>query len=297
MSLVVVDLATIYYRAFYSLPDTLVAPNGLPVNAVRGTLDALMHFAKQYKPDNLITCWDFDWRPDWRVELIDSYKTARVAADDEEQMPDSLGDQVDLIWEILNELEIPAVGLDGYESDDLVAHFARIGPAPTFVVSGDRDLFQLIDEDQGCSVLYIGTGIAKHTVADNEYIHQRFGIHPSQYVDYSVMRGDASDGLPGVKGIGEKTASALLNEFGDMKTILTAAKAGHASIKPRIATSLLDHAEYIKSADKVVRLNRKLKIATPTINWASLGHSKTLDELGLEKYNVLWQKTAKKMLS
>lgn len=295
MSLVVVDLATVYYRAFYSLPDTFVAPSGLPVNAIRGTLDALMHFSKQYKPSNLVTCWDFDWRPDWRVDLIESYKTARVAEEDEEQMPDSLGPQVDLIWEILNELGIPAAGLEGFESDDLVAHFSRIGPAPTFVVSGDRDLFQLIDDDRGITVLYIGTGISKHTIADNQYVHDRFGIHPHQYVDYSVMRGDASDGLPGVKGIGEKTATALLNEFGDMKNILLAAKEGHGSIKPRITASLLEHKDYVKKADKVVRLDRKLKIALPIIDWKNPGYSETLKDLGLDKYNDLWKKTAAKL--
>jgi len=296
VSLVLVDLATVYYRAFFSLPDTFVAPSGLPVNAIRGTLDALMHFSKQYKPDNLVTCWDFDWRPDWRVELVESYKTARVAAEDEEQMPDSLGDQVDLLWEVLTELGIPASGLDGFESDDVVAHFSRSGTSPTFIVSGDRDLFQLIDDDRGTTVLYIGTGIAKHTVADNNYVHERFGIHPHQYVDYSVMRGDASDGLPGVKGIGEKTASALLNEFGDMKNILLAAKEGHSSIKPRISAALLEHKQYIKNADKIVRLDQKLKLKMPVIDWQNPGHSKTLDELGLEKYNELWRKTASKMI-
>ena len=290
-----VDLATVYYRAFYSLPDSMVAPSGLPVNAIRGTLDALMHFSKQYRPANLVTCWDFDWRPDWRVELIETYKTARVAQEDEEQMPDSLGDQVDQIWTVLNELGVPCAGLDGYESDDLVAHFARTGPSPTFIVSGDKDLFQLIDDDQGVTVLYIGTGIAKHTIADNEYVINRFGIHPNQYVDYSVMRGDASDGLPGVKGIGEKTAANLLVEFQDMKNILSAAKQGHDSIKPKIAASLLDHKEYINSAEKVVRLNKNLKIKVPTIDWNNPGQSETLEELGLGNYNDLWKKTASRM--
>lgn len=295
MSLMVVDLATVYYRAFYSLPDTMVSPEGLPVNAVRGTLDALMHFTKQYRPDNLITCWDFDWRPEWRVELLETYKTARVAAEDEEQMPDSLGDQVDLIWTIFEELGIPAAGLDGFEADDLVSHFAKNGPSPTFVVTGDRDMFQLIDDERGVTVLYIATGINNHTVADNNYVHERFGISPQQYVDYSVMRGDASDGLPGVKGIGEKTAAVLLNEFGDMKNILQAAKSGHTSIKPKIAASLMEHAQYIKNAEKVVRLNQKVKIKTPQIDWKSSSESETLISLGLDKYNDLWQKTRKLM--
>ncbi len=297
MSLLVVDLATIYYRAFYSLPDTFVAPSGLPVNAVRGTLDALMHFCKQYKPDNLITCWDFDWRPDWRVELIESYKTARVADENEEQMPDSLGDQVDLIWEILNELGIPSIGLENFEADDLVAHFATNGPSPTWVVSGDRDLFQLIDDERGITVLYIGTGIAKHTVADGTYIQDRFGIHPHQYADYSIMRGDASDGLPGVKGIGEKTASQLLVQYGDLKSILKAAKAADENIKPRIAISLIEHEEYIKAAEKVVKLNQKIKLKPLQIDWSKPVSSQTLIDLGLEKYNDLWNKTAKKVLN
>lgn len=295
MSLLIVDLATVYYRAFYSLPDTFVAPSGLPVNAIRGTLDALMHFSKQYKPSNLITCWDFDWRPDWRVELIESYKTARVAAEDEEQMPDTLGPQVDLIWTILEELGIPAVGLENYESDDLVAHFSRIGETPTFIVTGDKDLFQLIDDERDISVLYIGTGISKHTIADGNYIRDRFGIKPSQYADYSIMRGDASDGLPGVKGVGEKTAAKLLQEFGSLENILEAAKTSHESIKPKIAQSLIEHATYISAATKVVKLDRKLEIGTPQIDWQAERISETLNELGLEKYNQLWQKTAKKV--
>lgn len=297
MSLLVVDLATIYYRAFYSLPETFVAPSGAVVNAVRGTMDALLHFSKQYQPANLITCWDFDWRPNWRVEIIESYKAARVAADDEEQMPDTLGPQVDLIWQVLTELSIPTAGLDNYESDDLVAHFSRSGVSPTFIVSGDKDLFQLIDDAKDISVLYIGTGIAQHTIADGTYIYERFGIHPHQYVDYSVMRGDASDGLPGVKGIGEKTATLLLQQFGDLQNILKAAKSGDASIKPKIAAALNDHESYIKKAEKIVRLNKKLKIRTPHIDWDGPFYSKTLEELGLGKYNELWQKTAKKIRS
>jgi 5'-3' exonuclease len=109
------------------------------------------------------------------------------------------------------------------------------------------------------------------------------------------MRGDASDGLPGVKGIGEKTATALLNEFGDMKNILLAAKEEHGSIKPRITASLLEHKDYVKKADKVVRLDRKLKIALPIIDWKNPGYSETLKDLGLDKYNDLWKKTAAKL--
>lgn len=284
-----VDIATVYYRAYYSMPESLKAPDGRQINAVRGTLDALMHFVDTYEPEHLITAWDFAWRPEWRVELLPTYKTARVAAADEEQMPDTLSDQVDSVRQILEELGVACIGVDNHEADDVVAQYARDSKMKTYVVSGDRDLFQLIDDKRGVTMLYLGTGISKHTVATNDYILERFGIRADQYADYSLMRGDASDGLPGVKGIGEKTAAVLLQTFGNLDAIVEAARAQDERIKPRIAASLLDHADYLEAAKQVVVLDRKIAVPKLDKSWKTVGDSQTLIDLGMKRYQQMWE--------
>lgn len=283
-----VDIATVYYRAYFSMPDSLKSPDGRQINAVRGTFDALLHFLDTYKPERLVTAWDMDWRPEWRVNLLETYKTARVAAEDEEQMPDTLSDQVDLVRQALTELGVDCVGVDGYEADDVVAQYSRTTAGGVYVVSGDRDLFQLIDDERDVSVLYLGTGVTKHTHARGSYIEERFGIKASQYGHFSVLRGDASDGLPGVKGVGEKTAAALLNAFGSISGILDAAKNGDAAIKPRIAASLIEHEDYLERALQVVMLDREIAVPAPSSTWRALADSPTLRELGMTRYIDGW---------
>ena len=288
MSLMLVDIATVYYRAYFSLPDTLKSPDGRQINAVRGTLDALLLFVDQYRPEHLVTAWDHAWRPEWRVDLLESYKTARVAAEDEEQMPDTLSEQVDLIRQSLEELNVLCVGVEDYEADDVIAQYARDSQKPTWVVSGDRDLFQLVNDERQTHVLYLGTGVAKHTKVDGAYIRDRFGIESSQYGEFSVLRGDASDGLPGVKGVGEKTAAALLTTFGTIDNILEAANAGHAAIKPRIAGLLIEHTDYLHRASQVVILSREISVPPLSSAWLLPSPSPTLQELGMQRYEQGW---------
>ncbi len=284
---IVVDIATMYYRSFYSLPDTIVSPKGEPINAIRGTLEALFMFIDRYQPSNIITCWDYDWRPDWRVELIDSYKTARTEDDGGSTIPDSLSDQVEILHDLLIEIGMPVVGIDGFESDDIVSHFARQISEPVDIVSGDKDLFQLIDDSVQNRVLYIGTGFSKHTQVDDTYLLDRYGIKGSQYGDFAVLRGDASDGLPGVKGIGEKTASALIAEFGTLDDVLKAATRGDSRIKPKVTSSLLEHSDYIERAKEVVLLNKELDLAIPKVKPVSA--TTIVEELGLQRQLSRWQ--------
>ncbi len=284
---IVVDIATMYYRSFYSLPDTIVSPKGEPINAIRGSLDALFMFIERYQPSNIITCWDYDWRPDWRVELIDSYKTARTEDDGGSTIPDSLSDQVEILHDLLIEIGMPVVGIDGFESDDIVSHFARQISEPVDIVSGDKDLFQLIDDSVQNRVLYIGTGFSKHTQVDDTYLLDRYGIKGSQYGDFAVLRGDASDGLPGVRGIGEKTASALIAEFGTLDEVLKAATQGDSRIKPKVTSSLLEHSDYIERAKEVVLLNKDLDIAIPKVKPVSA--TTIVEELGLQRQLSRWQ--------
>lgn len=284
-----VDIATVYYRAYFSTPDSMLAPDGRPVNAVRGSLDALLHLIEKYRPNRLAVCWDLAWRPEWRVAELPSYKTARVAGPGEEQMPDTLSDQVDLLRAVLDELGVQNIGLEEHEADDLVAHYSRSETGLKLVVSGDRDLFQLVSDEREVRMLYLGTGVSKHTVADDTYLVEKYGIPPGAYGEFSVLRGDASDGLPGVRGIGEKTAAALLRDFGGLDALLAAAQARDPRLREKVALNLLEHADYIERARRVVLLERELDLPALTSDWLRPGGSETLRELGLPRYENRWQ--------
>ena len=258
--LMLLDSASLYFRAFFGVPDSLKAPDGTVVNAVRGLLDFVATLTTQYRPDAIVACWDDDWRPAWRVDLIPSYKTHRVAEEvvgdpDIEVTPDLLSPQVPLIAEALGLVGIPVVGAMGAEADDIIGTFAPAWDGPVDVVTGDRDLFQLVDDNRDVRILYTARGVGNHDVVDNAWIRAKYAIDAAQYVDFAVMRGDASDGLPGVAGIGEKTAATLLAAYGDLDRIVAAAHDASSDIKPRIRQSLLDSEEYIAVARKVVTVS------------------------------------------
>lgn len=264
--LLLLDTASLYYRAFFGVPDSLKAPDGTVVNALRGLLDFVANLAKQYEPDAIVACWDDDWRPDWRVDLIPTYKAHRVVEEaevDVEETPDLLVPQVPLIAEALGLVGIPVIGAPEAEADDVIGTLVHRWSGPVDVVTGDRDLFQLVSPT--VSVLYTARGVSKHDVVDAEWVRAKYGIDPGQYVDFAVMRGDASDGLPGVAGIGDKTAAVLLAEFGDLDGILAAAEDPDSSIKPRVRANLLASLEYIAAARTVVTVLPDLPLDVPAL--------------------------------
>ncbi|WP_375003582.1 5'-3' exonuclease H3TH domain-containing protein [Aeromicrobium sp. CTD01-1L150] len=260
--LLLLDSASLYFRAFYGVPDSFKAPDGTVVNALRGLLDFVATLTTQHSPAAVVACWDDDWRPQWRVDLLPSYKTHRLAdpqavADGEvvaEDSPDLLTPQVPLIAQALGLLGIPVVGAPGAEADDVIGTLARLWDGPVDVVTGDRDLFQLVDDAAQVRVLYTVRGVSRADVVDAAWIRDKYGIDPSQYVDFATMRGDASDGIPGVKGIGEKGAASLLREHGDLDAIVAAASDESSSLKPRQRTSLLESAELIDVMRTVIRV-------------------------------------------
>ena len=270
--LLLLDTASLYFRAFYGVPDTLRAPDGRPVNAVRGLLDFIAHLVQTYSPSHLACCWDNDWRPAWRVELIPSYKAHRVAGAGDtvvgemaatsagESAPDALAPQVPMILDVLGALGLPVVGLDDYEADDVIGTLATTSSMPTDVVTGDRDLFQLVDDAGPVRVLYIARGVGKHEVVDEAWIRARYGVPPSAYVDYATLRGDASDGLPGVAGIGEKTAAALLSRHGDLEGILAAASRPDSPVAGGVRAKLGAAIDYLAVAPTVVAVARDLDL-------------------------------------
>ena len=170
MSLMLLDAASLYFRAFYGVKASIPAPDGTPTNAVRGFLDMVSTLITRYHPTDLVACLDQDWRPAWRVSLIPGYKAQRLTPDGGEQTPDGLTRQVPIILDVLDALGVPAVGVAGYEADDVIGTLAAREPGPVEVASGDRDLFQVIDDDRAVRVLYCGRGVSKLEVFDDGHL-------------------------------------------------------------------------------------------------------------------------------
>lgn len=248
--LLLFDTASLYFRAFHGVPTTLRSPDGRPVNAVRGLLDFLARFITDYAPTQVACCWDDAWRPAWRVALLPSYKAHRVAYRDVEQVPEELVAQVPLIREVLAALGLVVVGAPDCEADDVIGTLATASAVPTDIVTGDRDLFQLVDDDRSVRVLYVGRGVANHDRVDADWLRAKYGIDGAGYVDFAVLRGDPSDGLPGVAGIGEKTAARLVADHRDLAGIMAAAASGRLS--PTLTARLAAAVGYLGPAQEVV---------------------------------------------
>lgn len=258
MRMMLLDAATLYYRAYYALPDSLVSPSGMPVNAIRGFFDGLRTLRDRYEPNRIIVCWDEDWRPHWRVELLPSYKTHRVAGADEvedlEETPDTLSPQIPVIAEVCKAIGLPVAGAPEMEADDVIAALALASAEPVEIVSGDRDLTQLVSDAEQRRLLYLGTGVGKHTVYDDALVLSTYGVRPEQYADLAVLRGDPSDGIPGAPGIGAKTAALYLQAFGTLEGVLAAADRNQRPITPAKAAVLREKADELRRTQRVVTL-------------------------------------------
>jgi len=258
------DTASLYFRAFYGVPDKVKAADGSSVNAVRGLLDMIAKLVTTYEPSRLVACWDDDWRPAWRVDLLPSYKAHRVveavpAGPDVEEVPDPLEAQIPLIREALAVLGIPVVGAAEHEADDVIGVLATRADVPVDVVTGDRDLFQLIDDDRGIRIVYTARGMSNLELVDDAAVFAKYGVHAKQYADFAVLRGDPSDGLPGVSGIGEKSAAALLTACGDLDGIRAGVLEGTAGT-PAQRAKIAAAADYLEVAPTVVRVARELDL-------------------------------------
>lgn len=255
------DSASLYFRTFYGVPDTVVSPDGIPVNAVRGFLDAIAALVRARRPAELVACWDDDWRPAFRVEAIPSYKTHRVVEADPElgDTPDGLSHQVPIIVDMLEAAGICRLGSPGFEADDVIGTLATRAKAEVDVVTGDRDLFQLVRDDQPIRVVYTAKGLSNLETVDEAWITAKYGIPGQAYADYAVLRGDPSDGLPGVKGIGDKTAAALILAYGSVAGIIDAAR-GRATptgvLTAGVLRKLAASVDYLAVAPQVVLVRR-----------------------------------------
>lgn len=259
------DTAALYFRAFYGIPDTVRAPDGSPVNAVRGLLDMIARLVTDFHPTGLVACWDDDWRPKWRVDLIPGYKAHRVAdvvhgGPDVEVVPDLLVPQVPIIVEVLTALGIAIVGKPEYEADDIIGTLAATALGPVDVITGDRDLFQVVDDSRGVRVVYTARGMSNLEIITNGVVLAKYGVTAAQYADFAALRGDASDGLPGVVGIGEKTAASLLAEFGTLDGIIAAAEGSHPALSARVRDKIRAADDYLARARTVVAVARDIEL-------------------------------------
>ncbi|MEV5313811.1 MULTISPECIES: 5'-3' exonuclease [unclassified Streptomyces] len=257
--LMLLDTASLYFRAYFGVPESVKAPDGTPVNAVRGLLEFIDRLVRDHRPEHLVACMDADWRPKWRVDLIPSYKAHRVAEErpagpDQEEVPDTLSPQVPVIEAVLDALGIARVGVAEYEADDVIGTFTARATGPVDIVTGDRDLYQLVDDARGVRVLYPLKGVGTLQVTDEAWLREKYGVDGSGYADLALLRGDPSDGLPGVAGIGEKTAAKLLAEFGDLAGIQAAADDPGARLTPTQRKRLTEARPYLAVAPKVVRV-------------------------------------------
>ncbi|GAA5181047.1 5'-3' exonuclease [Rugosimonospora acidiphila] len=259
--LLLIDSASLYFRAYHGVPESAArAPDGTPVNAVRGFLDMLATLVRTRRPDRLVCALDESWRPDWRVALIPSYKAHRLSPAGGEEVPDGLVGQVPVILEALAALGIPAVGAAGYEADDVLGTLAAREPGPVEVASGDRDLFQLVDDEVPIRVLYCGRGVAKLEVFDDAVVRTRYGVPAAGYADFAALRGDPSDGLPGVPGVGEKTAARLIDRYGSLAGVLAALDDPAAGFAAGLRAKLASAGPYLAVAPKVVEVARDAPI-------------------------------------
>jgi 5'-3' exonuclease len=277
--LMLVDAANLYFRAFYSVPDSITAPDGRPVNAIRGYLDMTAMLIGQRRPTRHVACLDASWRPAFRVALIPSYKAHRVAADGGEEVPDKLVVQVPLLLEVLAALGLAAVGAEGFEADDVMATLAGRDDDTVEVVSGDRDMLALATDR--VRVLYAGKGISKLADMGPAEVAAKYGIPAEYYADFAVLRGDPSDGLPGVTGVGEKTAAAIVSRFGPIEAVVAAAKQSSEGFPAGAANKILGALDYLAVAPDAVRC--RTDVVIPPVDDAlpaSAADPERLAELG-----------------
>jgi 5'-3' exonuclease len=253
--LLLLDTASLYFRAYYGVPpESMTAPDGTPVNAVRGLLDMIARLIRARHPGQLVACLDADWRPAFRVRAIGSYKEHRANPDGSEQVPDALNAQIPVILQVLAAAGVATAEAAGYEADDVIGTLAARADRPVEVVTGDRDLFQLADDSRQVTILYTAKGVGRAEVIDEAAVTARYQIPGRAYAAFATLRGDPSDGLPGVPGVGEKTAAALVRVFGSVPAMLAAIDAGHGGWPSGSRAKLVAARAYLEAAEEVVRV-------------------------------------------
>ncbi len=279
-TLALIDGNSIAYRAFYALPEDLATKSGQVTNAVFGFTRMLIRLLKDFHPDGIAVAWDVS-RQTFRTESYPEYKAQRTKA------PDHFRSQLPLIDEVLQTLSMTQLRLEGYEADDLIATLTRNAVSDgwdVLIVTGDRDAFQLIGGP--VKVVYTRRGISDTIVADTEYVTERYGITPSQYVDYAALRGDSSDNLPGVPGVGEKTASRLIADYGDLDNLYLAI----ADQTPKLRDNLAAHREQVFLNRQLMRLvdDLEMEVGVDDFHTREWDRNQVKDLFDSLEFHTMW---------
>ncbi|MYH89093.1 MAG: DNA polymerase I, partial [Acidimicrobiaceae bacterium] len=249
--LMLIDGNSLVYRAFFALPTDMATASGQVTNAVYGFTSMLIYLLKEHEPDRIVVAFDRP-EPTFRHELTPTYKAQRESA------PDILRQQMGLVREVLDVLAMPVLDKAGYEADDIIATLATQGRdvgEDVIIVTGDRDSYQLV-EDPHVKVLYNKRGVSDYAFYDEAGIKERTGVAPSDYVQYAALRGDNSDNLPGVPGVGEKTAAKLINERGGIDGIY----ASLDEFTPKLRENLSAHEADVRNNVEMMALVRDLEL-------------------------------------
>src|SRR5438874_616400 len=249
--ILLLDGNSLAYRAFFALPTDLATASGQVTNAVFGFTSMLINLLKDHQPDGIGVAFDRP-EPTFRHELVPEYKAGRAEA------PDILRQQMGLVRQVLEALRIPMVDAAGYEADDVIATLATQAKKEgdeVIVVTGDRDEYQLV-EDPCVKVLYNRRGVSDYVLYDEAGIKERTGVTPRQYPEYAALRGDPSDNLPGVPGVGEKTAARLVCDHGDLDGVFASLE----SATPKLRQALADHEAQVRRNSEVIPLVRDLPL-------------------------------------
>jgi len=255
------------FRAFYGVPLGNPVPDGFHVNAVRGFLERLARLIAQRRPRHLAVADDDDWRPDWRVELIPTYKSHRVA----EPVPPGLEPQLPVIRDLMAAIGVDMAGLADHEAEDVIATWARLAAGTIEIASGDRDLFALVETPRVCVLYPEKAGLA---VIDEDEVTRRYNIPPRRYADFAILRGDPSDGLPGLRGVGAVTAAGMIRRHGDIAGVLRDRQFGDAD------------REYLEAAMRVVPPVSDLPIELPAGRRDAYPVDETAMQALAERYGV-----------
>lgn len=252
------DLPSLYYRAFYALPTSITDSHGKPVNAIRGSLITIAQLVQKYKPRKIIAAIDLSWRPEWRVKLLSEYKSHRLAADKKNELaPEELIEQIPDLIHVLELLQIAVVGIQDFEADDCLASLSNF-EKNSIIVTSDRDLLQLINRENQ-TVLHLLSDKSQ-PLWDYERFKEVYGFEPEQYLDYAVLRGDPSDGLKGVSKVGEKTAAKFIKEFQTIENLINYLSTNPSKKLSVAEENIISSVSYIQIARQVTSLNKNLRL-------------------------------------
>jgi 5'-3' exonuclease len=279
-STLLLDSPSLIFRAYYALPASITDGEGQAVNAVRGYLDMVSHLIRTEKPSRVVHCFDASWRPQFRVDAFAGYKAQRLAPDGTNEVePEDLTPQFAIIVEFLNAAGMEVAFAEGFEADDVIGTLAEAGSVdhPVFIVSGDRDLFQLVRDD--CvTILFPLKGVKELRRVDDADVRERYGVPANRYADFAILRGDPSDGLPGLPGVGPKRAAELIGKYPSIDDLIT----GRDGQPDRLRASIAASAEYLHAMQIVVPVRRDAPVEMSRAK--AISHQ-TLEALG-QRYNA-----------